>query len=191
MTKVSVVFHSGFGHTKRLAEAVLEGVKTHPNAEAVLIDVDQITEADWKSLDESQAIIFGSPTYMGGVSAPFKKFIDDGSKRWFEQKWKDKIAAGFTNSASMSGDKFNTLVQLATNAMQHGMIWVGLGVLPPQNPSGDDSFEKKENRLGSFMGVMSQSNHTAGPDITPPDGDLATGMELGKRVAEIASKLVA
>ena len=127
MTKIAVVFHSGYGHTGKQAEAVAKGA----NAELIAIDAEgNLTEAQWAALDAADAIIFGSPTYMGSVSWQFKKFADASSKAWFAQKWKDKIFSGFTNSATMNGDKHSTLHYFITLAMQHAGIWVGTGMMP-------------------------------------------------------------
>jgi multimeric flavodoxin WrbA len=78
-------------------------------------------------------------------------------------RWKNKVAGAFTNSSSFSGDKLNTLVGLVINAMQHGMIFVGLGMLPSANKP-DDMNEiagpgpDAHNRVGSFVGPMSASS---------------------------------
>jgi multimeric flavodoxin WrbA len=62
-------------------------------------------------LDETDGIIFGCATYMGSGSAIFKAFLEAAFQpHWLEQRWKDKIAAGFTNSASQNGDKLSTLI---------------------------------------------------------------------------------
>src|ERR1700709_2609874 len=127
MSKIAIVFHSGYGHTKRMAEAVAEGAQ----GELVAIDAEgNLSEAQWATLGAADAIIMGSPTYMGSVSWQFKKFADASSKAWFTQAWKNKIAAGFTNSASMNGDKHSTLHYLFTLSQQHSMIWVGTGLMP-------------------------------------------------------------
>lgn len=89
-----------------------------------------VEESGWDKLDRSDAIVFGSPTYMGMTSWQFKKFADASSKCWFSQAWKNKIAAGFTNSASINGDKHSTLHYSITLAMQHSMIWAGTGLMP-------------------------------------------------------------
>ncbi len=107
MAKIAVIHHSGYGHTARQAKAVEDGVGAVPGAElhAVAISAEgELPEGAWEALGAADAIIFGSPTYMGGPSWQFKKFADASSKPWFGQAWKDKIAAGFTNSASMNGD---------------------------------------------------------------------------------------
>jgi NAD(P)H dehydrogenase (quinone) len=133
MTKIAVVFHSGYGHTAKQAAAVAQGA----SAELVAIDAEgNITEAQWANLNEADAIIFGSPTYMGTVSWQFKKFADASSKPWFSQQWKDKVFGGFTNSATMNGDMHSTLHYFFTLAMQHSGVWVGTGLDAIQYQSG-------------------------------------------------------
>lgn len=182
-TKIAVVYHSGYGHTKVQAEAVARGAAGVPGAEAILISVEEAT-ARAAELDAANAIIFGAPTYMGSLSGPFKTFMDGTSKAWMAQTWKNKLAAGFTNSASQSGDKLNSLIQLAIFAAQHGMIWVSLGLLPGNNTS--KGSPEDLNRLGGFLGAMAQSNGDEGPDKGPSRSDLATAEHLGRRVAERA-----
>jgi multimeric flavodoxin WrbA len=180
---VAIVYHSGFGHTKILAEAVARGAGSVAGTQTSLIPVEE-AEARAAELSAADAVIFGAPTYMGSVSAPFKGFMDWSSKLWAAGAWKDKLAAGFTNSASQNGDKLNSLVQLTIFAMQHGMVWVGLG-LPPGNNSSKGSVNDL-NRLGSFIGAMGQSNSDLGPDLAPIESDRKTAEHLGRRVATFA-----
>lgn len=180
MSKIAIVHHSGYGHTRRQAEAVLAGA----GPDAKLYAVDALTDADWAELAAADAIVFGAPTYMGSASAPFKAFMDASSKVWFTQGWKNKLAAGFTNSGSQSGDKLNTLVQLAVFAAQHGMLWVSLGILPGNNSSQGSVADL--NRLGSYLGAMAQSNVDQGAEAML-ESDLATARELGRRVAAVAA----
>ncbi len=151
--------------------------------ETSLIPVEEV-EAHTAALLAADAVIFGAPTYMGSVSAQFKTFMDWSSKHWASGAWKDKLAAGFTNSASQSGDKLNSLVQLAIFAMQHSMVWVGLG-LPPGNNSSKGSINDL-NRLGSYIGAMAQSNADASPELAPIESDRKTAEHLGRRVATFA-----
>jgi len=175
MAKTVVVYHSGYGHTQFIAQSVAKGA----NAQLVAIDADgNVTESDWAVLDAADAIIMGSPTYMGTVSWQFKKFADATSKRWFTSAWKDKVAGGFTVSANLSGDKLSTLQYFITLAMQNGMIWVG-------QPALNDG---TINRLGSNSGLMAQVGPTS-PASDIPQGDLDTAKAYGQRVAEVASKL--
>jgi len=183
--KVVVAYHSGYGHTKRQAEAVSEGVLRVPGVGVQVISVSDLSDAVWQALDEADAIIFGAPTYMGGASAEFKKFADASSKAWFTQKWKDKIAGGFTNSASMNGDKFSTLQYFVTLAMQHSMIWVGTGVMPANKST---STRNDVNYLGGFTGALAQSPSDVGPEDGPLPGDLETARVYGARIAETTKR---
>lgn len=186
MSKIAIVYHSGFGHTSKLADAVKEGALRVPGTKVDLVNVEEI-DSQWDTLLSADAMVFGAPTYMGSASAQFKKFMDASSKYWMKQEWRDKIAAGFTNSSSQNGDKLNTLHQLFTFAMQHGMIWVGLGLLPGNNSSKGSVDDL--NRLGSFCGAMAQSNNDQGPDLAPPESDRKTAAYLGERVAKLASRM--
>jgi NAD(P)H dehydrogenase (quinone) len=183
MARIAIVYHSSYGHTEALARSVQRGALQVADTEALLIPVAEAEER-WDDLHRADAIIFGCPTYMGSASADFKKFTEATAQFWVEQKWKDKLAAGFTNSSSQSGDKLNTLVQQAIFAAQHGMIWVSLGLLPGNNAS--TASRSDINRLGSFLGAMAQSNNDEGPDAAPPGNDHQTAAILGQRVAETA-----
>jgi multimeric flavodoxin WrbA len=181
MADVVVVYHSGYGHTLRMAQAVAGGA----GASLLAIDAEGMLPAGgWEQLKAADAIIFGAPTYMGSVSWQFKKFADASSRPWYAQEWKDKLAAGFTNSAGMNGDKFNTLVTLFTLAMQHGMIWVSQGLMPSNTQAArrDDV-----NYLVSYGGAIAQSPSDAGADAMAP-GDLETARLFGERVASLAKR---
>ena len=184
---VSIAYHSGFGHTTVLAEAVRDGARD-AGATVHLLPVDQLTDEQWETLDASDAIVFGSPTYMGTASAAFHAFAEESSKRWFTQAWQDKLAAGFTNSGSKSGDKLNTLQFFTVLAAQHGMHWVNLGLQPGWNNSAGS--EHDLNRLGFFLGAAAQTNVDEGADAVHK-ADIETARHLGRRVAETASRLQA
>lgn len=181
MSKIVVVFHSGYGHTQRMAQAVADGAQ----AQLLAIDAEgNLPEGGWETLAAADAIIMGSPTYMGSVSWQFKKFADASSKPWFSQQWKDKLFAGFTNSASMNGDKHSTLHYLFTLAMQHSGIWVGTGTMPSNAKAAQ---RNDVNYLGSMAGAMAQSPSDAGVAEMLP-GDLETAKLFGQRVAAAAAK---
>lgn len=187
MRQVSVViaYHTGYGHTGRQAAAVADGVESVEAARADLRNVAVLDDGLWRALDEADAIVFGSPTYMGSHSAVFQAFAEASSGVWAIQGWRDKLAAGFTNSAGLNGDKLHTLLSFSILAAQHGMHWVGLG-LPPGWLYRSGGSADEVNRLGSFVGAMAQSPSDAGPDIAPPDADLRTAQHLGRRVAELS-----
>jgi multimeric flavodoxin WrbA len=183
MAKVVVVYHSGYGHTQRMAQSVAAGA----GAELLAIDADgNLPQGGWETLEAADAIIFGSPTYMGSVSWQFKKFADASSKPWYAQQWKDKIAAGFTNSAGMNGDKHATLTTLFTLAMQHGMIWVSQGLMPANTKAAQ---RNDVNYLVSYSGAIAQSPSDAGASDMLP-GDLETARLFGERVAAVAARFV-
>jgi multimeric flavodoxin WrbA len=184
MSNIAIVYHSGFGHTKALAEAVDKGAEGIAGAKVSLIEVAE-AEVREAELDAADAIIFGSPTYMGGVSAEFAKFKDWTSKRWMDGKWRDKLAAGFTVSASWGGDKQNTINQLLTLAAQHGMVWIGLG-LPPGNNHSKGSIDDL-NRTGASLGLMAQANADQGVEGIGVS-EFRTAQALGRRVAEAAQR---
>ena len=188
MSTVTIVHFSGSGHTTKLAEAVAKGAASVSGVQSQVVALrsDDIVAGRYRNdqvlaaLDASDAVIFGSPTYMGGPAAQFKAFADATGERWMQRAWRDKLAAGFTVSNSPSGDKAGTLQYLVTFAMQHGMVWVGLDELPMQ-PNGT-------NRLGSYSGVMAQAGFDS-PERSPNAEDKQTGELLGRRVATLAARL--
>jgi len=158
--KVVVVYHSGYGHTVKIAEAVAKGAATVEGAIVSLIEAEE-APTRWDILDEADAIIMGAPTYMGSLSAPFKAFMDATSHQQYVQKrWANKVAAGFTNGASRGGDKQNSLVQLMTFAAQHQMHWVNLGL----NYGNNRSFTNEDilNRDKLYVGYGGAGEH--GPE---------------------------
>jgi NAD(P)H dehydrogenase (quinone) len=186
MAKLVVVHHSGFGHTEVVARAVTDGAGSVPGMEAESIPVREFPtpargryEGAWSKLEAADAIVLGCPTYMGSLSAAMKEFMEKSSGLWFRQTWKDKIAAGFTNSGTPSGDKLNTLIDLAVFCAQHSMIWVTHGLMYEGPPTG----RPNQNRLGSWLGAMTQSAQGP-PDTTVDLADLASARAFGIRVAE-------
>lgn len=186
--KICIVYHSGFGHTKRVADSIEVGVGRIASARALVIAVEDLQEDSprWADLDSANAIIFGAPTYLGSMSAEMKRFMERTSKRWMAGSWADKLAAGFTNSGSQNGDKHNTLLGFVAFAAQHGMLWVNLNVPPANNHSRGSTDDL--NRLGASIGLMTQSNVDQGPDVAPPLSDLRTAELLGERVAKCATR---
>lgn len=181
--KVAIVYESNRGHTARMAEAVAAGVRAVSGAEAQLFKVGDDGKVPLEQLANSDAIVFGSPTYNGALGWRLKRFFESTTGPvWSKLAWRDKVAAGFTNSGADSGDKLGTLMSLALFAAQHGMVWVNLDLLPRSGENGD------LNRLGGWLGAMAQSDD-ASVEVTPPDGDLRTAEHLGRRVSEVAGRL--
>ncbi len=182
MGTIRVVYFSGYGHTARLAAAVLDGITSVGAAAAgIVVDAEgNLPETAWTELREADTIVFGCPTYMGCIPWQYKRFIDASSQVWAAQGWRDKLAAGFTNSGSMNGDKHMTLSYLFQLAMQHAMLWVGPGLMPANKVL---SQRDDINYLGAFHGLMAQSPADAGADLAPGTGDLETARLFGQRVA--------
>jgi multimeric flavodoxin WrbA len=183
MSPIVIVYHSGYGHTQKVAEAVAAG----SGGSLLAINAEgNLPEGGWEQLAAAKTIVFGSPTYMGSVSWQFKKFADASSKPWYSQAWKNKLAAGFTNSATLNGDKLSTLHYLFTLSQQHSMFWVGTGMMPVNNKAAtrDDI-----NNVGSSSGLMTVTPSDASVDEMVP-GDIATAKAFGKRVAEATAMLV-
>jgi len=181
MPEIVVVFHSGYGHTQRMAQAVAQGA----GARLLAIDADgNLPAGGWEQLQAADAIWFGSPTYMGAPSWQFKKFADASSRPWFGQAWKDKLFAGFTNSGSINGDKSGTIGYFFTLAMQHGGLWVGNGMMPANSKAAQ---RNDVNWIGTFAGAASQTPVDASAGEMQP-GDLETGRRFGERVAIAAAR---
>ena len=180
--KIAIVYHSGFGHTRVVAERIGKSIEEE-TLPALLYDVTS-PAMDLAQLSEADTIVFGSPTYFGNVSAEFKKFMESTANIWFHQKWKDKFAAGFTNSSTGNGDKANTLTSLFTFAAQHSMIWIPLGILPQYDEKGNQKSEP--NGLASYVGLMTMAPNSH-KEFSPPD-DLITADLFGKRIAAITIK---
>lgn len=181
-SNIAVVYFSGYGHTKVVAETFANEI----NAQLIQINQEgNITEQDWETLNNAKGIVFGAPTYMGTAPWQFKKFADATSKVWFTRGWQDKVFAGFTNSASLNGDKQVTLIQLQTLASQHGGIWVSLGLLPANTK---DATREDVNNLGGSVGLLVQSPSDASVDEVPT-GDLETAKVYAKRVQAIVNKI--
>ncbi len=182
---VAVVYHSGFGHTSTLADAVAAGADD-AGAAVTVMHVEDMTDQDWDVLDGIDAMIFGSPTYMGNVSAGFQAFAEKTGRRCMNGTWRDKVAAGFTNSGAKSGDKLATLNSLAIFAAQHHMHWVNLGLGAGWNSAAGS--EHDLNRLGFWLGAAAATDVDAGPDQVHP-ADVQTCRHLGQRVALVTRQL--
>lgn len=189
MKQLSIVYFSGTGHTAKMAEAIQRGAQLVPNVVAELRPIlgTDIKEGRFTNaalldqLTQSDGIILGTPTYLGGPAAQFKAFVDATGSHWYRREWAGKIAAGFTHSGSPSGDKLSTLQYLSLFAAQHGMIWVGNEPLPPAGAGGNGV-----NRAGAFLGAMGYGRDPA--EVDP--GDLRTAELLGQRVASVAVAFV-
>lgn len=179
MKNLAVIYHSAQGNTARIAELIAEGARTQPGVRAHLMRAEDLVSAPGH-LAGFDGFVFGSPTYLGGVSGTFKTFMDATGGLWKHQALKGKLASGFTVSALPSGDKQSTLISMFVFAMQHGMLWVGNAILPGQQ--GGAPSDEAVNRLGSWTGLMAQSGHSSGASAFTP-GDLNTARMFGANIA--------
>lgn len=186
MPQIAIVYHSRSGHTKVVAERIAYGVEQAGGRASLFASSAAIAHID--ELDAMDAIVFGCPTFMGSTSAEFKAFMDASGSKWYGQKWRNKIAAGFSNSGGWSGDKLCTLQQIAIFAAQHGMLWVGLDVKPGFSTS-TGSIEDM-NRIGSWLGLMTQSNSDEAPEKSPNQGDRRTAEYFGNRIYEVTKQFL-
>lgn len=176
---MAIIYHSNYGHTRRVAQAIEQGASQLVAVRS--LDIAALSEDDWRYMDDAGMLVFGSAVYLGGVTAAFKTFMDGTSKRWVGRTWQGKLSAGFANSGGLSGDKLAVLQSLCLFAMQHGMTWVGLPLLPT------GSSENDLNRLSGFLGLMTQSAD-APPEVTPCQGDINTAIWFGEHLAKTLIK---
>lgn len=186
MANIVIAYHSTNHHTEAVALEVAKGAEA-AGATVIVHNIENPVERLWNDLSAADCIIFGTPTYMGNQSAAFQKFAEETSKPWFKQEWKNKLAAGFTNSGSPSGDKVNTLQSLAILAAQHAMVWVNCGVMPSVY-TGDN---KNLNRFGHYLGLATQSSNGPVSESNPTPEDRETARAFGAHVAQAAARWAA
>ena len=157
--QVLILYFSKGGNTRKLAEAIAKGVEQVDGATALLKRTDHVTKDDFVASD---GVVAGSPVYFGLMAAELKKIFDDfvGVRK----KMEGKVGAAFTTSGDPSGGKETTMLSIIQALLIYGMVVVG-------DP-------------------MSATGHYGVSCVGAPDEKtVENGMKLGKRVAEIASKL--
>lgn len=160
--KVLVTYHSLSGNTERMAEAVVEGVKSVPGTLAVLKRVGQVTAED---LFSSDAVIVGSPVYWSNMSGEVKTFFDNWQFKFGvfpEFKMKNKVGAAFATGGQISSGKEITMLTILAAMLGNQMIVV----------SGGGAFGASATTEGDSPGIDKK--------------ELADAKALGRRVAEVA-----
>lgn len=185
MKKLAVIYHSAHGHTAHIARHIVEGARGVPGIEADLLEAESLADQPEQAA-AYDGLLMGSPTYLGGVSSQFKRFMDATGRMWRQQRLRGKLAGGFTVSSLPSGDKQSTLTSLFVFAMQHGMVWVGNPILPEQHAGVPE--HEAANRLGSWSGLMAQSGHGMPADAFQP-GDIKTARLFGRHMAETLHRM--
>ena len=185
MKSLAIVYHSAHGHTEHIAHHIAAGANLIAGTQVQILRADELTRSPERLLD-FDGLILGSPTYLGGVSGPFKSFMDATGRMWKHQQLRGKLASGFTVSSLPAGDKQSTLLSMFVFAMQHGMIWIGNPIKPEQHAG--VPYEQAANRLGSWSGLMAQAGHSAPADSFVP-GDLKTARIFGSNFAKALHRL--
>ena len=183
MSRVAIVYFSQTDVTHQLAEEVQKGVVesgatglTHRISGDEIINGRFVNQDLLQLISDCDGIIFGTPTYMGNVSAQLKSFLDATGELWSEQRWANKLAAGFTSGSAPNGDQGMTLQYLTLFAAQHGMLWMGLD-------SAHGFVNRGINRLGCQSGVVAVAENGKAHET-----DLASARYLGSRVAQFATQ---
>lgn len=185
MKAITIIYYSKNGATHSLAEAFAEGAK-QLDCQSRLYRVDPtciiegrfVDNELWPLLAQSDAIVFGAPTYMGCAPAQFKAFMDASSDAYVNQDWNGKLAAGFTCGGSLNGEQQQTLFSFFALACQHGMLWAGV-----DTSAHTDS--RNLNRLGSSIGLVSTLTNGSADTVHPTDLD--TAHYYGNRIARLLS----
>lgn len=200
MTKILVLYYSMYGHIERMAEAVAEGVLEVEGVEAAIKRVPEIipedraramgvkldqkaTVATVDELAAYDAIIFGTPTRFGNMTAQMRNFLDQTGKLWMEGSLIGKAASVFTSTGTQHGGQETTITSFHTTLLHHGMVIVGV----PYSCKGLTVMT--EITGGSPYG----SSTLAGADgkRMPSENELSIARFQGKHVAQIAKKLAA
>ena len=179
MHRIAILYHSAHGHTEHIARCIGDGIQQVAGLQTDLLQAQDLL-ARPEDLLAYDGLILGSPTYLGGVSAPLKALMDATGDLWRQQRLRGKLAAGFTVSALPAGDKQSTLLSMFTFCMQHGMLWVGNPILPEQHQG--VPYDEAANRLGSWSGLMAQAGHSASADSFVP-GDVKGARMFGRNFA--------
>jgi len=190
---VLIIYHSRLGSVQKMARLIARGVESTSGAESIVRTVPnvvasseatEVTETDepfvvLDDLANCDALILGSPTRFGNMSAAMKYFLDGTSSLWMSGGLASKPAAVFTSSSSMHGGQESTLLSMMTPLLHHGMLICGL------------PFTEQALNTTTTGGTPYGASHVAGKSNSNPisDEERALCIALGKRVAELGTKL--
>ena len=200
MTKVLVLYYSGYGHVETMAHAVAEGVRSVDGAEVAVKRVPELVPenvaresgikldqeapvAEPAELADYDAIIFGTPTRFGNMAAQMRNFLDQTGDLWMKGALIGKVGSVFASTATQHGGQETTIVSFHTTLLHQGMVIVGL----PYSAQGQMTLDEISG--GSPYGATT----IAGGDGSrqPSENELELARFQGRHVAEIASKLAA
>lgn len=193
--EILVLYYSRYGATRRLADAVCDGIHSVAGCNARLRTVPPISAvceatepaipsegppyAEPKDLDECDGLVLGSPTRFGNMAAPMKYFIDQTLGQWLSGAMVGKPAGVFTSTGSLHGGQEATLLSMMLPLLHHGMLIVGI------------PYSESDLLTTTTGGTPYGASHVAGPDSTRPvtDEETRIARALGQRIALTAKKL--
>ncbi len=199
--KVNVIFHSVYGHVWKMAEAIAEGAK-EAGADVLVLQVKEILSDDIiakmgaaeakkafahvpvatiDDLSEPDAVIFGTPTRFGNMSASMRAFLDATGGLWMKGTLIGKVGSVFTSTATQHGGQESTILSFHTTLLHQGMVIVGLPY------SEQRQMTMNEISGGSPYGVTTIASPTG--ERMPSENELAMARFQGKHVAGIAGRL--
>lgn len=197
MRELLVLYYSRHGAVKAMAQLVARGIESVDGVAARLRTVPPVSTvtqaveppvpetgapyAELKDLEECIGLALGSPTRFGNMAAPLKHFWDTTGEHWLKGTLAGKPAAVFTSTSSLHGGHETTLTSMMLPLLHHGMLIVGV------------PYSEPELMLTREGGTPYGPSHNAGPASDRPisEHERKLCMALGRRLAEIALKLVA
>ncbi|WP_414474980.1 NAD(P)H:quinone oxidoreductase [Microvirga sp. M2] len=199
MAKVLVLYYSSWGHIEQMAYAAAEGAR-EAGAEVVVKRVPELVPAEIaqaahykteqkapiatiEELPEYDAIIFGTPTRYGTMTAQMKNFLDQTGGLWAQGKLIGKVGSVFTSTATQHGGQEATILTTLPVLMHHGMVIVGL----PYSFAGQSGVEEVKGGSPYGASTIAAADGSRQPSKTELDG----ARFQGRHVAEIAAKLAA
>lgn len=199
--KVNVIFHSVYGHVWKMAEAIAAGAK-EAGADVLVLQVKEtlsddiiakmgaldakkafahVPVATLDDLSEPDAVIFGTPTRFGNMSAQMRAFLDSTGGLWMKGALIGKVGSVFASTATQHGGQESTILSFHTTLLHHGMVIVGLPY------SEQRQMTMSEISGGSPYGATTIASPAG--DRTPSENELAMARFQGKHVAGIAGRL--
>jgi NAD(P)H dehydrogenase (quinone) len=201
-TKVQIVFYSMYGHIHRMAEAVAQGAREVPDTEVTLLQVPELVPEDVlvksgakkareafaqvpiarvDQLAEADAIIFGTGTRFGNMTAQMRNFLDQTGGLWAKGALIGKVGSAFTSTATQHGGQETTLTSFHTTLLHHGMIIVGV-------PYSEPGLSNMDEISGGTPYGASTLTRGDGSRL-PSENELAIARFQGRHVATIAAQL--
>lgn len=200
--KIQIIFYSMYGHVYRMAEAVAEGARSVPGTDVKIYQVPELVPpevlkesgaaearkaftnipvATVEQMADADAVIFGTPTRFGNMTAQMRNFLDQTGGLWMKGSLINKIGSVFTSTATQHGGQETTITSFHSTLLHHGMIIVGVPY----------SEQRLMNMTEITGGTPYGASTLAGPDGSraPSENELAIARTQGTRVAEIAKKL--